>query len=439
MSTTQHTGHYNLPTFGDNPNDRPSWRGDFTDAMTKVDNQMYANATNITTATSTANEAKTAAQSAQSAVQGVQASIDSVTSATTENSGKITEINSILDSLHAETTTDANNLYQRIQSSKTYGKPRAVMFGDSWTVYNNGILRKTINETGLVNCLKNYGVAGAYTTDLRGQVDTAKADETINRNEIDIVIVVCGTNDVFWHHNSLFADMVPNFRAIVEAYPNAKVHYFPDNSRTGNNGNNEQYKHIVNAAAYSGIAVHPEYLYITWWDNYSFYLGNDVTGVQHLTTAGYTQLGKWIVSTICGSGSLIATDFSVTAPATITFGESYSKSSYNTIRFSIHNGLAHMQMSATLADYVSSEDASHPFKITVKNDESTDSLPFILSNGILFPVYASGSVGIYCGTWKYDADTHESVWSINDGGFTIGSTDKTSSLLLINEWVPILY
>ena len=51
MSTTQHTGHYNLPTFGDNPNDRPSWRGDFTDAMTKIDNQMYANATNIVTAT----------------------------------------------------------------------------------------------------------------------------------------------------------------------------------------------------------------------------------------------------------------------------------------------------------------------------------------------------------------------------------------------------
>lgn len=76
MSTTQHTGHYNLPTFGDNPNDRPSWRGDFTDAMTKIDNQMYANATNITTATAAANnataaagEAKTAAETATSLAQ----------------------------------------------------------------------------------------------------------------------------------------------------------------------------------------------------------------------------------------------------------------------------------------------------------------------------------------------------------------------------------
>lgn len=65
MSTTQHTGHYNLPTFGDNPNDRPSWRGDFTDAMTKIDDQMYANATNTTTATAAANDAKTAADAAK--------------------------------------------------------------------------------------------------------------------------------------------------------------------------------------------------------------------------------------------------------------------------------------------------------------------------------------------------------------------------------------
>lgn len=69
MSTTQHTGHYNLPTFGDNPSDRPSWRGDFTDAMTKIDNQMYANATNITTATAAANNATTAAGEAKKAAE----------------------------------------------------------------------------------------------------------------------------------------------------------------------------------------------------------------------------------------------------------------------------------------------------------------------------------------------------------------------------------
>lgn len=76
MSTTQHTGHYNLPTFGDNPNDRPSWRGDFTDAMTKIDNQMYTNATNITTATAAANNATTAASKATETANAAQSTAD---------------------------------------------------------------------------------------------------------------------------------------------------------------------------------------------------------------------------------------------------------------------------------------------------------------------------------------------------------------------------
>lgn len=79
MSTTQHTGHYNLPTFGDNPNDRPSWRGDFTDAMTKIDNQMYANATNITTATAAANNAKTAADAAKASADTAASKADNNT------------------------------------------------------------------------------------------------------------------------------------------------------------------------------------------------------------------------------------------------------------------------------------------------------------------------------------------------------------------------
>lgn len=73
MSTTQHTSHYNLPTFGDNPNDRPSWRGDFTDAMTTIDNQMYTNATNITTATAAANNATAAAQKAKESADSAAA------------------------------------------------------------------------------------------------------------------------------------------------------------------------------------------------------------------------------------------------------------------------------------------------------------------------------------------------------------------------------
>lgn len=107
MSTTQHTGHYNLPTFGDNPNDRPSWRGDFTDAMTKIDNQMYANATNITTATAAANNATKAAQQAKE-------SADNAAKLAQTNKTNIGELDGYFSKLGVTSAQTAQNLMNTI-------------------------------------------------------------------------------------------------------------------------------------------------------------------------------------------------------------------------------------------------------------------------------------------------------------------------------------
>lgn len=107
MSTTQHTGHYNLPTFGDNPNDRPSWRGDFTDAMTKIDDQMYANATNITTATAAANNANTAAQQAKE-------SADNAAELAQTNKNDIADLDSYFGKLGVTSESTAQNLMNTI-------------------------------------------------------------------------------------------------------------------------------------------------------------------------------------------------------------------------------------------------------------------------------------------------------------------------------------
>lgn len=107
MSTTQHTGHYNLPTFGDNPNDRPSWRGDFTDAMTKIDNQMYANATNITTATAAASNATTAAGEAKTAAEAA-------TSLAQTNKNDISDLDGYFDKLGVTSEQTAQQLMDTI-------------------------------------------------------------------------------------------------------------------------------------------------------------------------------------------------------------------------------------------------------------------------------------------------------------------------------------
>lgn len=75
MSTINKTPHYNLSQFGDSPDDKPSWRGDYTGDMSKIDSQMYRNETDATTATSTANKAKTTADSALSLAQTNKADI----------------------------------------------------------------------------------------------------------------------------------------------------------------------------------------------------------------------------------------------------------------------------------------------------------------------------------------------------------------------------
>ena len=69
MSSTNHTGHYNLSQFADA--DKPTWRGDYNGDMSKIDDQMYANAQAAqaaqTAATSATGTAQTASQAAQNA------------------------------------------------------------------------------------------------------------------------------------------------------------------------------------------------------------------------------------------------------------------------------------------------------------------------------------------------------------------------------------
>lgn len=209
MSTTQHTGHYNLPTFGDNPNDRPSWRGDFTDAMTKIDNQMYTNATNTTTATAAANNANTAAQQAKKAADdaaklaqanktdiGKQESyfnVLGVTSAPTAQNlmstinGKAE--NTALTALRGTVSTlsdtvsgkaDAANVYTKAQSDTTFTKQGG--YAGTAQALDSRISANAsqISTMGsALNSLKKDGVAPVKVYHATDNVYGAKVDYTV--------------------------------------------------------------------------------------------------------------------------------------------------------------------------------------------------------------------------------------------------------------------
>lgn len=144
MSSINKTPHYNLSQFGDSPDDKPSWRGDYTGDMSIIDSQMYRNETDATTATSTANTAKTTADNALVLAQTNKADITEqesyfnalgVTSAQTAQAlmstinGKAE--NTALTALQGTVSTlsgtvdgkaDAANVYTKAQSDTTFTK-----------------------------------------------------------------------------------------------------------------------------------------------------------------------------------------------------------------------------------------------------------------------------------------------------------------------------
>lgn len=144
MSSINKTPHYNLSQFGDSPDDKPSWRGDYTGDMSKIDSQMYRNETDATTATSTANTAKTTADNALVLAQTNKADITEqgsyfnalgVTSAQTAQSlmstinGKaedtaLTALQGAVSSLSdtVEGKADATNVYTKAQADTTFTK-----------------------------------------------------------------------------------------------------------------------------------------------------------------------------------------------------------------------------------------------------------------------------------------------------------------------------
>ncbi len=144
MASIKKTPHYNLSQFGDSAEDKPSWRGDYTSDMSKIDSRMYRNETDATTATSTANTAKNTADSALSLAKTNESNISKqesyftalgVTSQQTAQSlmstingkaenttvttlqGTVSELSNTVDS-----KADASSVYTKAQVDTTFTK-----------------------------------------------------------------------------------------------------------------------------------------------------------------------------------------------------------------------------------------------------------------------------------------------------------------------------
>lgn len=230
-------------------------------------------------------------------VKALDTDVKTNTNNITTNTNNITTNTECLTALNANTVDKATTLYNNIINAKKFN---IVIFGDSWTQVENKSLEVGMKAYANVESIHNYGVSGAYIKDIDAQIERFKNDTSYDHNNITHVVVVAGTNNVFWNQPVTWMEAATVARNIANAFPNgAEIHYFPDNSRTINEGRNNLYKNILDGFS-QWTAIHPEFLSMFGYNNGEFFKGDDTYGVQHLNANGYQQMGRWIMNILMG-------------------------------------------------------------------------------------------------------------------------------------------
>lgn len=207
MSSLNKTPHYNLSQFGDSPDDKPSWRGDYTADMSRIDAQMYRNATDITTATAAANNANTAARQAKTAADGAL-------SVAQANKTDINELNGYFSELGVTSTVTAGNLLTTIN-----GKADSSMLAskvDAGSVYTKG------ESDGRYLQLGGYSGTAANinstATTAKDDASVAKSTAAAARTAVNAVAAVTtDLTELVWIGDSLSTGYQPGGAALPES------------------------------------------------------------------------------------------------------------------------------------------------------------------------------------------------------------------------------
>lgn len=206
MSSLNKTPHYNLSQFGDSPDDKPSWRGDYTADMSRIDAQMYRNATDVTTATAAANNANTAAGQAKTAADGA---LDLAQA----NKTDIAELDGYFGKLGVTSTVTAQNLLTTINgkadSSALAGKV------DAGAVYSKG------ESDGRYLQLGGYSgtAASINSTAIKAKDDASTAKSMAAAAQTSASAVAGVTTDLtelVWIGDSLCTGYQPSGVALAE-------------------------------------------------------------------------------------------------------------------------------------------------------------------------------------------------------------------------------
>lgn len=424
MSSTNRTPHYNLSQFTDT--DKPTWRGDINADMSKIDTALndahtsavqavgIANAAKdaADTATTAADAATEAAKEAKSSAGAANAAADA---ATTTANGSKTVAEAAKTAADAAVTT-ANAAKAKVD---TIGRHNIVILGDSWTLVESYAIVDGFREIPAVSKVWSIGQGGATIQKIQDQLDWWAADTTIDHSIITDVVIVAGINNVYRNLENITEIEAYNMAVkIVEAFGNnVKYHYFPNNSKTTNEGRNARYMDIIQGFIKGGITVHPETLYLTGYNHQEMYRGTDEWGTYHLSSDGYKKFAKILFNLMEGShiDGMIATANVEMSPAEnsdIVFSPQICFISYTnnscTIKGSINN--------CSWREGISEESKKNPNITIVFKDEKygENLLPFRFPPTVATIVVQNGiMVGDLSGnTFATRGNSREANWSV---------------------------
>lgn len=319
------TDNYALSLYGDN--DPADLRDGYNNSMRTIDATLETHLNRIEAVESreTHDEEVVKALIGDNTVDNAtaaKAKWDKAGTDATTAEGKADTNKAILDALGANSTGDAtaqkNNwdmaaqksesLETRVQTLERPKRRNIVLLGDSWTVVHNNALYNQL-QNDLPNAIwHNYGINGAVVQRLPEMVEHAKADGGLHHDEVTDVIIVMGTNNVFWTNLDGFSDITRDsaysaFKAVRDYFPNANILFFPNNSKTLNDGRNVLYALMAEGAQKAGVATVLDSL-ILLCGHLEWFNGDDQEGVQHLSDKGYELFADRIAGVLQGASML---------------------------------------------------------------------------------------------------------------------------------------
>lgn len=364
MSSVEKTAYFNLSQFGDN--DKPSWRGDYTSDMGKIDTGLNSVKTTAENANTNANNAITQVSDVRNTADNSKRvlsalGLETVTEATDllrrfeGFDAETTAATKNLKALGADTVDRATALAQTISTVNNKANTRDVYTkaqvdgtfativqlnqkANSADVYTKSAadskfaLKTEVPETATPNIivtmgdsyadgsgankwpnklinmlpgwtLRNYAVSGAGWN-VSGklfidQLNTAIADATLNKNQVGIVLVAGGRNDIMDANTAKTRTVA--FVSLARAkFPNARIMVVPMlwHEKAMNGAGRVKASGVLAGAAEAGAES------INWaWTWNMGNTSNFPSGDIHPNETGAQVIASYMASAIRGSYS----------------------------------------------------------------------------------------------------------------------------------------